>query len=196
MSPETKLNEKERLVTLFIFRLIKIFSYLINMPKTRSKFQKSIITSHTTIIGISDELDLPICCSNRNCPSHWHNRLTEKLKNLQQSKSKTNSLSKSKIHYKLSYPDILSKLFQINHLNETNHEIYSKPITKSVILNKHDLFVKQISKTVNDLTFSFIRNNLNSQMKYRLIPLVADIFSHQVKQTFLETKKDFFFCNF
>jgi hypothetical protein len=59
------------------------------MPKSRTKLKKTMITSTTTLIGISDELDFSICCSNRNCPSHWHNRLTEKLKNLQQSKLKT-----------------------------------------------------------------------------------------------------------
>jgi hypothetical protein len=59
------------------------------MPKSRSKIKKTVITSAATIIGISDELDLSTCCSNRNCPSHWHDRLTEKLKNLQQSKLKT-----------------------------------------------------------------------------------------------------------
>ncbi|CAF1262277.1 unnamed protein product [Adineta steineri] len=158
------------------------------MPKSRSKIKKTIIAPHTAIIGIGDELDLSICCSNRNCPSHWHDRLTEKLKNLQQSKSKLSSSSsstipliKTKTQYKLSYPDILSKLFQINQIDENNHdEIYSTPIIKSIILNKYDTFVKKISKTLNDSTYSFIQNNLNLQMKYRLIPLIADIFSDQM----------------
>ncbi|CAF1030989.1 unnamed protein product [Rotaria sordida] len=154
------------------------------MSKSRSKIKRSIITSSTTLVSISDEHELSICCSNRNCPSHWHSRLTEKLKHLQQSKLK-NSCSKpptieSKHHYKLSYPDILSKLFQINELDDNNHEIYSKPIDKSIILNKHDLFINQISKTFDNLAHIFIKNNLNLQMKYRMIPLISDPFSDQM----------------
>ena len=150
------------------------------MPKTRTKVKKSMVSSTTTIIGICDELDVSICCSNRNCPSHWHDRLTEKLKNIQQSKLKTSnppSLIKSK---KLSYPDILSKLFQINESDDNNHEIYSTPVSKSIIINKHNLFMNQLSKRLDNSTYSFINNNLNIQMKYRMIPLVADPFSDQV----------------
>ena len=147
------------------------------MPKLRSRMKKTMITSTTTLIGMSDELDLSVCCSNRNCPSHWHNRLTEKLKNLQQSKLKTSPPVESKHHCHLSYPDVLSKLFQINELEENHQEIYSKPIAKSIILNKHHLFLSQISKRLNDLTYTFIRNNLNLQMNYRMIPLG----SHQIQ---------------
>jgi len=142
------------------------------MPKSRTKIKKTIITS-TTLIGICDEFDLSICCSNRNCPSHWHNRLTEKLKNLQQLKLKTSSLIESKPQYQLSYSDILLKLFQLNKFEEnTNQEIYSKPISKSIILNKHNLYSNQLLKRLNDLTYTFIRNNLNIQMNYRMISLV------------------------
>lgn len=155
------------------------------MPKSRTKIKKTILTPHAAIIGLTDELDLSICCSNRNCPSHWHDRLTEKLKNLQQSKSKTSpSLvpkTKLKANYKLSYPDILSQLFRIEQSDEIdNEEIYSIPIPKSVILEKHNAFSKQVETMLNDSTYSFMRNNLNPQMQYRLIPLVADIFSDQV----------------
>ncbi|CAF2956587.1 unnamed protein product, partial [Rotaria sp. Silwood2] len=134
------------------------------MSKSRSKIKRTIISSSTTLVDISNEHELSICCSNRNCPSHWHSRLTEKLKNLKESKLK-DSCSKpptieSKHHYKLSYPDILSKLFQINELDDNNHEIYSKPIDKSTILNKHDLFINQISKTFDNLAYIFIKNNL------------------------------------
>ncbi|CAF3732153.1 unnamed protein product [Rotaria sp. Silwood1] len=158
------------------------------MSKSRSKIKRTIISSSTTLVGISDEHELSICCSNRNCPSHWHSRLTEKLKHIQQTKLKNSSTNsstnESKHHYKLLYPDILSKLFQINELdnnNNNNHdEIYSKPFDKSIILNKHDLFIKQISKTFDNLTYIFNKNNLNLQMKYRMISLVSDPFSYQM----------------
>ncbi|UJR08118.1 hypothetical protein I4U23_012395 [Adineta vaga] len=154
------------------------------MPKSRTKIKKTILTPHAAIIGLADELDLSICCSNRNCPSHWHDRLTEKLKHLQQTKSKKASnlpSTKSKFDYKLSYPDILSQLFRTHQIDETDqHEIYSTPISKSILLEKHNAFIKQIETMLDDSTYSFMKNNLNSQMKYRLIPLVPDIFSDQM----------------
>ncbi|CAF0988554.1 unnamed protein product [Adineta ricciae] len=155
------------------------------MPKSRSKIKKTILTPHAAIIGLTDEIDLSICCSNRNCPSHWHDRLTEKLKTLQQSKSKTSpslvAKTKSIANYKLTYPDILSQLFRIQQSDETdNQEVYSMPIAKSVILEKHNDFSKQVETMLNDSTYSFMKNNLNSQIQYRLIPLVADIFSDQM----------------
>ncbi|CAF2742870.1 unnamed protein product [Rotaria sp. Silwood2] len=165
------------------------------MSKSRSKIKRTIISSSTTLVDISNEHELSICCSNRNCPSHWHSRLTEKLKNLKESKLK-DSCSKpptieSKHHYKLSYPDILSKLFQINELDDNNHEIYSKPIDKSTILNKHDLFINQISKTFDNLAYIFIKNNLNLQIKYRMIPLVSDPFSDQMDRMEASTQLKF-----
>jgi len=144
------------------------------MPKSRTKIKKTLITSATTFIGISNEHDLSICCSNRNCPSHWHNRLTEKLKNLQQLKLKTSTSIESKHQYQLFYSEILSKLFQINQFDENIQEIYSKPISKSIILNKHNLFSNQISKKLNDITYTFIRNNLDIQMNYRMISLISN----------------------
>jgi len=138
------------------------------MPKTRSKIRKTIISSTITT---SDEHDSAGCCSNRNCPSHWHDRLTEKLKTLQQTKLKT---IESKHSHQLVYSDILLKLFQMNNECEDNNhqqEIYSKPIAKSILLNKHNVFLNQISKRLNDSTYTFIRNNLYLQINYRMIPL-------------------------
>lgn len=158
------------------------------MAKSRSKVKGPLISSPTSTIGIPKEPDYSVCCSNRNCRSHWHYRLTTKLKNNQQSKLKScssatsSTVNQSKHHYKLSYPDILSKLFQIDDFNENNDEIYSKPIEKSIILEKHNLFVKQISETFNNLPYVFTKNNLNFQMKYRLIPLISDLFSYQVRK--------------
>lgn len=145
------------------------------MPKSRSKIKKTMITTSTTLVGICDEFDLTKCCSNRNCPSHWHNRLTEKLKTIQQTKLKTSESIESKHQYQLLYSDILLKLFQINEFDENNQEIYSKPISKSILLNKHNIFFNQISKRLNNMTYTFIPNNLNVQMNYRMIPL---IFNH------------------
>ncbi|CAM4877115.1 unnamed protein product [Rotaria socialis] len=154
------------------------------MTTSRRQLKRSIALSSTTLVGIADEQDSTVCCSNRNCPSHWQNRLTEKLRNLQQSKLKSSSsilpTAQCKHRFKLDYSNILSKLLQINELDENNHEIYSKPIAKSIILNKHDLFINQISKSFDNLTSIFIKNNLDSQMKYRIIPLVSDPFSEQM----------------
>lgn len=137
------------------------------MPKSRTKLKK-------TLIEISDELDFSKCCSNRNCPSHWHNRLTEKLKTIQQTKLKTSIESKNP-QYQLLYSDLLLKLFQINQYDQCKkHEIYSKPISKTILLNKHQIFYNQILKKFNNTTHIFIRNNLNISMNYRMIPLIIN----------------------
>jgi hypothetical protein len=178
------------------------------MPKSRSKIKKSIITSAAAIIGLTEEFESSLCCSKRkhfymilfstyfllgNCPSYWHDRLTEKLKILQQSKLKpplSSSLplpSKStKRCHKLSHSNILSKLFLMNNNNkliEKEDEIYSAPVPKSIVLEKHEAFANQISKTfqtLDDLPYCFTKTNLKSQMQYRMISLVADPFSDQV----------------
>lgn len=145
------------------------------MPKSRSKTKKTILTTATTFIEMSEEFDLPICCSNRNCPSHWHDRLTEKLKTLQQSKLKTASTI-SKQEYQLIYSEILSKLFQNDPIDDTDHGIYSKPIAKSIILNKHQIFANQISKRLNETTYTTLRLHLNYQIQSRMSPLRSNQF--------------------
>jgi hypothetical protein len=62
-------------------------------------------------------------------------------------------------------------------------EIYSTPVVKSIVLEKHEAFANQISKTfgtIDDLPYSFTRINLKSQFQYRMISLAADPFSDQV----------------
>ena len=148
------------------------------MPKSRSKTKKTILTTATTLIEMSEELDLPICCSNRNCPSHWHDRLTEKLKTLQQSKLKTSlidskptSQHSQRQQYQLAHREILSKLFQNESSEENDHGIYSKPIAKGILLNKHQIFANQISKRLNETTYTILRMNLNFQLHSRTISL-------------------------
>ncbi|CAF0848954.1 unnamed protein product [Adineta steineri] len=155
------------------------------MPKSKSKISKSIITSTTTIIGLSEELESTLCCSKRNCSSYWHDHLTEKPKILQQTKMKsTSSPSKSKRCRKLIHSNILSKLFLINtKVNEQEHGIYSTPVEKSIILEKHDIFANQISKTfdtIDNLPYCFTKTNLQAQLQYRMISLAADPFSEQM----------------
>jgi hypothetical protein len=69
-------------------------------------------------------------------------------------------------------------------LNEREVEIYSTPVPKSIVLEKHQAFANQISKqfdTIDDLPYSFTKTDLKPQMLYRMIPLVADPFSDQVR---------------
>ena len=138
----------------------------------------------TTDIGVTNEHHLSICCPNRNCKSRWCHRLTRKLKSIQQAKLNSSLSTNFQLHNKLSYSNILSKLFEIDNLddddNNNNNEIYSTPINKSIILNRHDLFIKRISETYDDLTYKFMKNNLAFSMKHRMISLVSDRFSHQV----------------
>jgi hypothetical protein len=71
----------------------------------------------------------------------------------------------------------------INKLPTQSSEIYSTPVAKSIVLEKHQAFANQISETFNtnnDLPYCFTRTNLQSQMQYRMISLVADPFSDQV----------------
>ncbi len=70
-----------------------------------------------------------------------------------------------------------------NKLIEKEDEIYSTPVPKSIVLEKHEAFANQISKifqTLDDLPYCFTKTNLKSQMQYRMISLVADPFSDQV----------------
>jgi hypothetical protein len=70
-----------------------------------------------------------------------------------------------------------------NKLNDQQGGIYSTPVAKSIVLDKHQAFADQISKTfqtIDDLPYSFTKTNLKSQMQYRMIPLIADPFSDQV----------------
>jgi hypothetical protein len=70
-----------------------------------------------------------------------------------------------------------------NKLTEQEGGIYSTPVSKSIVLEKHEAFANQISKTFStsdDLPYCFTKTNLKSQMQYRMISLVADPFSDQV----------------
>ncbi|CAF0825830.1 unnamed protein product [Rotaria sordida] len=153
------------------------------MPKSKSKskLNKSMITSITAVIELSEELESSKC----NCS-------TEKLQVLQQLNSQSSSssvipskLKPRKSSRKLCYSNILSELFIINNnkINEQKGEIYSTPIAKSIILEKHETFANQILKTfdkIDDLPYCFTKNNLQTQMKYRMISLIADPFSDQM----------------
>ena len=134
-----------------------------------------------SIIGLSDELDFGLCCSNRNCPSHWHDRLTEKLKILQQSKSNASRPTRTEPEPTLTHHDVLSNLFQFDEPNEESRGVYSTPVMKSLVLHKHDLFASQIINTFSDERYSFRKNNLHYALAHRMIPLVSDPFSDQVK---------------
>lgn len=82
-----------------------------------------------------------------------------------------------------------------NKLLEQEGEIYSKPVAKSIILEKHEIFANQISKlsqTSDDLPYCFTKINLKSQIKYRMISLVADPFSDQVFIFILNLNKKYF----
>ena len=74
----------------------------------------------------------------------------------------------------------------MNYINKSDaqkNEIYATPIAKSIILEKHEAFADQILKTfdtVDDPPYCFTKTSLQSQMQYRMIPLVADPFSDQV----------------
>jgi hypothetical protein len=83
-----------------------------------------------------------------------------------------------------------------NKLIEQQGEIYSIPIAKSIILEKHETFANQILKTfqtIDDLPYCFTKTNLQSQIQYRMISLVADPFSDQVLKSFSKKKIFFFF---
>ena len=66
---------------------------------------------------------------------------------------------------------------------ERTGEIYSTPVIKSIVLEKHEAFANQISKAfdaTDDLPYCFTKTNLKSQFQYRMISLAADPFSDQV----------------
>lgn len=137
-----------------------------------------------------------------SCSSNTHYRLTEKFKIFQQSKLKISSspskilstVNRSRLNSKeikrcnkLSYSNILSKLFSMpdttNQSIEQQNQIYSTPVEKSIVLEKHDAFAKQITEsfqTIDVLPYSFTRTNLQSQLQYRMVSLVSDRFTDQV----------------
>ena len=181
------------------------------MPKSRFKMKKSIITSATTILGLTEELESTLCCSQRarcfsrrltrlslslsvlllgNCPSHWQDRLTEKLKILQQSKLKLASSTANKCQPKkrrsrhLPHSSILSPLFRVEEQQqEANGGLYSEPVPKNIVLEKHRIFATHVAEALENsvaLPSCFTRTNLQPQMQYRMVSLVADPFSDQV----------------
>ena len=137
-----------------------------------------------------------------SCSSNTHYRLTEKFKIFQQSKLKISSspskilstVNRSRLNSKeikrcnkLSYSNILSKLFSMpdttNQSIEQQNQIYSTPVEKSIVLEKHEAFAKQITEsfqTIDVLPYSFTRTNLQSQLQYRMVSLVSDRFTDQV----------------
>jgi len=149
-----------------------------------------------------------------SCSSNTHYRLTEKFKIFQQSKLKISSspskilstVNRSRLNSKeikrcnkLSYSNILSKLFSMpdttNQSIEQQNQIYSTPVEKSIVLEKHEAFAKQITEsfqTIDVLPYSFTRTNLQSQLQYRMVSLVSDRFTDQV----IFQKFVFLFLNF
>ncbi|CAF3048628.1 unnamed protein product [Rotaria sp. Silwood2] len=160
------------------------------MPKSKSKLKKSTITSTTPVVKLSKELESSKC----NCSSPRQDCSTEKLQVFQQSNSQSSSsllpskLKSRKSSRKLCYSNILSELFIMNNnnkLNEQKGQIYSTPVAKSIVLAKHETFANQILKTfdkIDDLPYCFTKTNLQTQMKYRMISLIADPFSDQVRR--------------
>ncbi|CAF2428321.1 unnamed protein product [Rotaria sp. Silwood2] len=158
------------------------------MPKSKSKLKKSTITSTTPVVKLSKELESSKC----NCSSPRQDCSTEKLQVFQQSNSQSSSsllpskLKSRKSSRKLCYSNILSELFIMNNnnkLNEQKGQIYSTPVAKSIVLAKHETFANQILKTfdkIDDLPYCFTKTNLQTQMKYRMISLIADPFSDQM----------------
>ena len=70
-----------------------------------------------------------------------------------------------------------------NKLNEQEGGIYSTPVAKHIVLEKHEVFANHIAttfQTIDDLPYSFTKINLKPQMLYRMVSLVADPFSDQV----------------
>lgn len=70
-----------------------------------------------------------------------------------------------------------------NQSIEQQNQIYSTPVEKSIVLEKHDAFAKQITEsfqTIDVLPYSFTRTNLQSQLQYRMVSLVSDRFTDQV----------------
>lgn len=97
----------------------------------------------------------------------------------------TKSRSRKPTH-KLPYSNILSELFVINdnQSNDQDDKVYFNPIVKSKVLEKHQMFSNKVAKIFDDaaqLPSCFTKMNLKTQMQYRMVPLVADPFSDQVR---------------
>ena len=73
-----------------------------------------------------------------------------------------------------------------NKLTELSGEIYSTPVARSVILEKHEAFANQISQTFDDSPYCFKKTNLKSQIQYRMVSLVSDPISDQVISIFFK----------
>ena len=123
------------------------------------------------------------CCSNRNCPSHWHGRLTEKLKIIQESKAKSSPPPpplpcQVNRRPQLVHSDILSHLFPSNAEKEkrenSNERTLAVPVDKSILLKKHRLFAQHVSANLRTSTYTFRRNSLTPQMKHRMVSLETD----------------------
>ncbi|CAF1570952.1 unnamed protein product [Adineta ricciae] len=162
------------------------------MPKPLSKLEKSIMISATAMIGLTEELESTSCCAKQNCPLHWHERLTQILQ--QVSPCQFSPKFKSKKHYnKVSHRNILWKLFRMtnDYLIDQPGGIYSTPVAKSIVLEIHEAFAKQLSKifdAIEDLPYSFTKTNLLPQMKYRMISIVTDPFSEQMDRMEVSTQ--------
>lgn len=134
------------------------------------------------------------CCSNRNCPSHWHRRLTEKWKMNQESKAKSSPppppLCQAKHRPQLVHSDILSHLFPSNAEKEkrehSNERTLPVPLDKSILLKKHRLFAQHASANLRTSTYTFRRNSLDPQMKHRMVSLETD----QVELLFVSVSND------
>lgn len=62
-------------------------------------------------------------------------------------------------------------------LNEQEDRIYSTPVAKSIVLEKHETFANEIAKTFStpdNLPYSFTKTNLQYQMQHRVVLLIAD----------------------
>ena len=145
-----------------------------------------------------------------NCPSHWQDRLAEKLKILQQTKSKVNSTNsqmssssssllscdpaaksnEKKRSRDMPFAEILSNLFSTNESTANDHEklLYSEPVPKLIVLQKHEKFTREVAEYFDDQlgqNHTFSRVNLQPQMEHRMISLIADPFSEQVINSLL-----------
>ncbi|CAF1930772.1 unnamed protein product [Rotaria magnacalcarata] len=145
-------------------------------PKLISKSNKAIITSTATVNERAQELESSLHCSNSSSQSSCVPRSKVKSR---------------KFRHKLPHSNILAKLFIINKKsNEQESGIYSTPVVKSIVLGKHEAFINQTSKTMStsdDLSYYFIRTNLQPQMQHRMISLIPDPFSDKMDR--METSR-------
>ena len=129
-----------------------------------------------------------------NCPSHWQDRLTEKVKVRQQAKLKAappvcSPVSPSRAPAKqgnsrkrcrkLTHSSLLSKLFITDSIewNTPDEGIYAEPVPKSLVLQKHEAFASEILTSFNTSEsppYAFSKTNLNVQMQYRMVSLAND----------------------